>query len=391
MQSTDKPANSQSTPPTSSRRVAFAEVVHVRELDLHGGPMSPTAGGGNLRAAGGGMTQPHGIFRTVLPWDVVREYDTDLRKVDYEKTPDVAEENSASSSSSLRLAPPSMNINTGGSAGAVRSSHTSNNSSNGGTELATPFTPPTRPLVSSRQSLASAAAAALGTSSSQTKAELVSPTSAIATLTSSPSLPIASNTAAITSTSTDSSSTNTNTTTTTAATMAVTTGGNPLSPPSSSAPSRTHLKLIADWHVKADGCIYQGPSEHSSPIGSVAGTVVTTRSGSLYALGRLDTRIAAVMELIAPGSFNPLDPLAPAVRPQLLYAERVVYGVAKDSIAALVAAVAATESALGHTELVATQFSALRSVLATIGISCGGPLASLSPEKNTPAAHPHPE
>jgi hypothetical protein len=78
------------------------------------------------------------------------------------------------------------------------------------------------------------------------------------------------------------------------------------------------------------------------------------------------------MELIAPGSFNPLDPLAPAVRPQLLYAERVVYGAAKDAIATLISAVAATEAALGHTELVATQFAALRSVLATVGISCGG-------------------
>ena len=46
-----------------------------------------------------------------------------------------------------------------------------------------------------------------------------------------------------------------------------------------------------------------------------------------------------------------------------------MYGAAREPVARLVAAIAATEAALEHRELVAPQFAALRSVLATIGIA----------------------
>ena len=118
--------------------------------------------------------------------------------------------------------------------------------------------------------------------------------------------------------------------------------------------------------IKPDGCIYQGPREHSSPIKHACGPLVSTHSGSLYRLGRLDPGVARVLA-IAP-AFNPDNPLAPETRMQLLYAERVVYGAAAGPLAQLQASLHAAEAALGHPEVVAPQFLALRQVLHSLGV-----------------------
>ena len=132
-------------------------------------------------------------------------------------------------------------------------------------------------------------------------------------------------------------------------------------------------KRIDGWHLKPDACIYQGPKEHSSAVISVQGNVASTKSGTRYLLGDLDPRVAEVLAIVAPGMFDPLNPLSPTTRMQLLYAERVVYGQAAQPIAALMAALKDTEAALGHPEVCGPQFAALRQILHTLGaVTPGG-------------------
>jgi len=132
-------------------------------------------------------------------------------------------------------------------------------------------------------------------------------------------------------------------------------------------------KRIDSWHLKPDACIYQGPKEHSSAVISVQGNVASTKSGTRYLLGDLDPRVAEVLAIVAPGMFDPLNPLSPSTRMQLLYAERVVYGQAAQPIAALMAALKDTEAALGHPEVCGPQFAAMRQILHTLGaVTPGG-------------------
>jgi len=38
--------------------------------------------------------------------------------------------------------------------------------------------------------------------------------------------------------------------------------------------------LIDNWHIKSDGCVWQGPKEHSSPLHHIDGRFFQTRSSS---------------------------------------------------------------------------------------------------------------
>ncbi len=119
--------------------------------------------------------------------------------------------------------------------------------------------------------------------------------------------------------------------------------------------------------MKPDGCVYQGPTEHSSAIASVHRRTVVTRSGNCYQLGRLDARVARVLGIIC-SSFDPEDPLNPDTRAQLLYAERLVYGPAHAPLGQLLAALQAAEGAMAFPEAVGPQFAAIRQILHAMGI-----------------------
>ena len=137
------------------------------------------------------------------------------------------------------------------------------------------------------------------------------------------------------------------------------------SPPAAAAAAPP--KLIHRWHCKKDGCIYQG-AEHSSPIASVQGAVATTRSGSVYVLGELDPAVADILQLLAPGAFDPLDPLAPGTQKLLLLATSLAYGPAAPHAAALREALAGLEAALGGAQATAPVFAAVRQQLLRLGV-----------------------
>lgn len=119
--------------------------------------------------------------------------------------------------------------------------------------------------------------------------------------------------------------------------------------------------------MRPDGCVYQGPTEHSSPIASVQGALVTTRSGNRYVLGALDPLVADVMHLISPGSFNPADPLAPSTQKLLLFATSVAYGPAAAHAARLRDAVAGLEGALADPST-GPIFAVVRQAFLSLGV-----------------------
>ena len=366
--------------------VTFDDVVHVRELAAAATSpgTSPTYGAAVV----------HGSFRTSLSWDVVREYNTPLHAVRY----DANLEPLADTLRAMEAADSAAEGGGGGGGGRVSGGVMSPTArpviSSGGIAMGgAVFSPVGRPPLS----LAAAAAAALDSAPRTTlppappragaggSARAPSPASLVTALASSgagagartpspagtgsgsgvrtPSPASTRNVGSIDFYATDPAPLSSPTSPTPAPVPSPTYA--PAPPPAASAP----MKLIEDWHVKADGCIYQGPTEHSSPVGAVSGKVVTTRSGSRYVLGRLDARIEAVLSFIAPGSFDANDPLAPATRTKLLYAERIIYGGAAAPVAALISALAAAEEALEYPELVGEQFAVMRKVLLTVGIN----------------------
>jgi hypothetical protein len=389
----------------SRKGVTFDDVVHVRELAA--AATSP----GSSPAYGSAVV--HGSFRTSLSWDVVREYNTPLHAVRYDA-------NLAPLADTLRaMEAADSAADGGGGGGGGGGGRTASASGGVMSPTARPviagggiamggaiFSPVGRPPLS----LAAAAAAALDSAPRATQplappraggggggggggsARAPSPASLVAALVSAgagartPS-PAGTATGSGARTPSPASSSSRNV----ATSDYYATDPAPLSSPTSPTPapllSPTHapapppaatapMKLIEDWHVKADGCIYQGPTEHSSPVGAVSGKVVTTRSGSRYVLGRLDARIEAVLSFIAPGSFDANDPLAPSTRTKLLYAERIIYGGAAAPVAALISALAAAEDALEYPELVGEQFAVMRKVLRTVGIDATTPASS---------------
>ena len=140
--------------------------------------------------------------------------------------------------------------------------------------------------------------------------------------------------------------------------------------PTSRPPPVAPARVREGWHVKRDGCIYQGPQEHSSPIATVQGTLVTTRSGNRYVLGALDAAVREVLELVAPGLFRAEDPLAPHAHAPLLYAEGLVFGAAAAHVRAVREALRGLEGAVGGAVgegLVAGRFAEARRALAGLG------------------------
>ena len=128
-------------------------------------------------------------------------------------------------------------------------------------------------------------------------------------------------------------------------------------------------KLIEDWHLKSDACIYQGPTEHSSTVVSVQGNLISTRSGSTYRLGKLDRQIMEVLSSCSPGAFDPLNPLSPSTSYLLLHAANIVYGPASQPIKSLVDALQQVEEKMGFAEVVAAPFASIRQILRGIGVN----------------------
>jgi len=88
---------------------------------------------------------------------------------------------------------------------------------------------------------------------------------------------------------------------------------------------------IEKWHIKPDGCIYQGNTEHSSRVVRFNGNVCITASGSRYVLIGRDSQIKEVMNIIYSTyedypSYNYYDPFNPNTIPLLFAAEMIVYG-----------------------------------------------------------------
>ena len=72
------------------------------------------------------------------------------------------------------------------------------------------------------------------------------------------------------------------------------------------------MREVDNWHIKADGRVYQnghsGSDEHSSRVVHVDGAVVTTVSGSKYRLGQLDPAVRQVLTLTR-AAFDEAQPL----------------------------------------------------------------------------------
>lgn len=167
--------------------------------------------------------------------------------------------------------------------------------------------------------------------------------------------------------------------------------------PNNANNTKSAPRLIDGWHIKPDGFLYQGPTEHSSQVVEVHGNIVVTRSGSRYALGTLDDAIAKVMRLIAGNNagahaFNPHDPLAAATRAQLLFAERIVYGPARESGRQVLEALDRLQADLGFPNMVSEHFEAMRSILRTLAICPDTVGMTGSPNKtaSNPSATPSP-
>lgn len=109
----------------------------------------------------------------------------------------------------------------------------------------------------------------------------------------------------------------------------------PAQPPPAATATAASPTRIDNWHIKPDGCIYQGPREHSSQVKDIRGNLVVTQSGRWYLLGQPDDGIRGVMAQVLPAWDWPRDPLAPSCRQALLLAETIVYGHASLKVKAL--------------------------------------------------------
>jgi hypothetical protein len=94
---------------------------------------------------------------------------------------------------------------------------------------------------------------------------------------------------------------------------------------------------------------------------------VHTHSGIFYVLGRLDPTVARVLAVVAP-HWDAENPLCPHTRQALLYAGGVAYGAAAAPLAQVLASLHAAEAAMGHAELLAPRWQAIRQILHTMGV-----------------------
>ncbi len=105
------------------------------------------------------------------------------------------------------------------------------------------------------------------------------------------------------------------------------------------------LKLVAvhGWHIKPDGCIWQGTAEHSSPVVGWAGeeveerdaggavralaaNEVLTSNGTVYRLLTLDARVRRIVDKLLPNVFDDAEPLKHGTEDALFLAARLAYG-----------------------------------------------------------------
>ena len=117
---------------------------------------------------------------------------------------------------------------------------------------------------------------------------------------------------------------------------------------------RPIFTVAANQHIKNDGFLYHGPSQHTSMVVNIQGNVVHTVNGTVYYLLDVDSEIGLVMSLlvsiprgpftVSPSTgdayppWNPLDPINPRHVPLLFLAERIVYGDLSPRKAGIVAA-----------------------------------------------------
>jgi hypothetical protein len=184
-------------------------------------------------------------------------------------------------------------------------------------------------------------------------------------------------------------------------------GGGPASPhqsPASTVPlgfsgRRQMLKLtpLHGWHIREDGCLWQGTGEHSSPIVAWAGeeveerdaggavrplgpNEVLTSNGTVYRLMTLDARVRRVVDKLLPGVFADANPLKHGTEDALFLAARLVHGEAQSAATQrLFASLAELEAefataAKGNrlmTAYAAAQVKAAREALANIGLVPG--------------------
>ena len=135
--------------------------------------------------------------------------------------------------------------------------------------------------------------------------------------------------------------------------------------------------LIDNWHVKPDGCVWQGTTEHSSRVVNVNGRFFQTRSQNWYILGTVNPRIAEVCQQVG----FPVDPDAPLKNLEaMLYAEKVVYGPVSPAIERCLSSLATMQTHLGspHTQ---EQFDTIFRALNLLGIQTTS--APSSPSKQS--------
>lgn len=116
-------------------------------------------------------------------------------------------------------------------------------------------------------------------------------------------------------------------------------------------------RTINNWHIKEDGCVHvhasfadptndrkadnnDGITGRTSKVVQRRGRQVTTENGSTYVLGTLDPKIGAVLACIG-WSHDEANPLKSTTSVHhLLYAEKLVYGSARNAAKLVLLAVA---------------------------------------------------
>jgi hypothetical protein len=143
-------------------------------------------------------------------------------------------------------------------------------------------------------------------------------------------------------------------------------------------------KVIINWHIKSDLCIYQTrldsngnivSQENSSRVVAIHGPYVQTATGSRYLLTGRDPKVKAVQELIAPpgskyAAYTFEDPLTQLSLHQLLYAEKLVYGEGKAACVSLLNALTTMREVLKeYSTDTEEQFVNIHRMLSVIGIA----------------------
>jgi hypothetical protein len=126
-----------------------------------------------------------------------------------------------------------------------------------------------------------------------------------------------------------------------------------------------HAVLISNWHVKSDGCVWQGRTEHSSPVLDVRGRFFKTKSKSWYILGEVNQEISEICALIG----HAIDPDAPLRNiAALLYAEKLVFGTAHEHVLRCLTALRDLDRELASPQITSSCMRGIKQQLMQMGI-----------------------